>query len=186
MIDAMAQSRAPRGLLVAAIGAAILGVAVFEPWYGVSITPAGAAALQQRLTSEGQAFGNAEAQAIMSQAGARIQSMTGRQIVTLSAHQVLKDMSPLLLLLGAAALVISLLRLAGIVDAGGGWIAACGFVAALCILFRLFDPPNPAAGYLSLSLSWGGWLSLLGALAVALGGAWSPSATSLRAAALPS
>jgi hypothetical protein len=50
----MNDDRAPLGLLIAALGAAVLAVSVFLPWYGVSITASGAASAQQELATVAQ------------------------------------------------------------------------------------------------------------------------------------
>jgi hypothetical protein len=174
----MNDDRAPLGLLIAALGAAVLAISVFLPWYGVSITPYGAASAQQELATVAQQYGNASFQAGASQVGAEFNSLTGRQLATLSAHQVLKDMSPMLLILAAVSLLASLLRLAGatgIREAGGGQIALAGGTAALLILYRMLAPPGAQVQLISLSLSWGIWLALLGAVAIVVGGFLSGS-----------
>jgi hypothetical protein len=166
----MTARRAPRGLLVAAVGAAIVAVATFQPWYSISITPAGAAVAQQQLTAVAQQYGNPSLQALASQMGSRFHAVAGKPIATVSAQQVLRDVSKALWLLAGAALLVAVLRLGGMIEAGGGWIALVGIIGVLAVLFRIVFVPNPAVGYISLSLSWGIWLALAGASAVALGG----------------
>src|SRR5689334_19775062 len=65
--SAMVDNRAPRGLLVSALGAAVLAVAMFLPWYSVSITPSGAAAAQQEFAAVAQQYGNANFQTMADQ-----------------------------------------------------------------------------------------------------------------------
>jgi hypothetical protein len=168
--------RAPGGLLLAAVGAAVVAVGTFQPWYAVSVTPAGVAAAQRQLASVAQQYGSSSLQAIANELGSRFESLAGRPVATLSAHQTLKNVSAVLLVLAGAALLASLWRLAGFIDGGGGLIAVLGVAAVLCVLYRMFVPPNPAAGYISLSLSWGSWLTLIGAMAVAVGGVCTPRA----------
>jgi hypothetical protein len=151
-------------------GGAVVAVATFEPWYAISITPAGVAVAQERLTSLSQQFGNSAFHSLANEVGSRIGVIAGQPIATLSAHQSMKDVSTFLLLLAGAALLVALLRLAGMIDGGGGLIAGLGTVAVLCVLVRMFDPPNLAPGYISLSLAWGSLLALSGAVAVAVGG----------------
>jgi len=170
----MIDDRASRGLLISALGSAVVAVSTFLPWYTVSITAAGAAAAQQQLTSVAQQYGNANLQTMAGQVGAGFSSVAGRPLTTVSAHEALKYTSVILLLLAGVSLLASLLRLAGMLEAGGGLIAIVGFVAILCVLLRMLAPPNPETALISLSLSWGVWLALVGAVAIAVGGVWSP------------
>jgi hypothetical protein len=174
----MVDDRAPLGLLVAALGAAVLAVAVFLPWYGVSITASGAASAQQELATVAQQYGNTASQTAASQVGAEFSALAGRQLATVSAHEVLKDIGPILLVLAAVSLIASLLRLAGVTglfDAGGGQIALAGATAALFVLYRMLVLPAGQTDLVSLSLSWGVWLALLGAAAIVAGGLLSGS-----------
>ncbi len=166
----MARRRAPRGLLVAAVGATVVAVATFQPWYAISLTPAGAAVAQQQLAAVAQQYGNPTLQALAGRMGHRFSAVAGKPIATVSAHDVLKQVSKALLMLAGAALLVALLRLGGMIDAGGGWIALVGIIGVLAVLYRMVFVPNPAAGYIALSLTWGCWLALAGACAVALGG----------------
>ena len=174
----MDDDRPPLGLLIAALGAAVLAISVFMPWYGVSITASGAATAQQELASVAQTYGNTAFQAGANQLGAEFSSLAGRQVATVSGHQASKNVSRILLLLAAISLLASLLRLAGITglfEAGGGQIALAGSVAALFVLFRMLSPPGAQADLVSLSLSWGIWLALLSAAAIVAGGFLSTS-----------
>jgi hypothetical protein len=169
----MDDDRAPLGLLTAALGAALLAVSVFFPWYGVSITASGAASAQQELATVAQQYGNTAFQTGASQVGAEFGALAGRQLATVSAHDVLKDIGPILLILAAVSLLASLLRLAGVTglfDVGGGQIALAGGTAALFVLYRMLVHPAGQTDFVSLSLSWGAWLALLGAAAVVVGG----------------
>jgi len=78
----MADDRAPLGLLIAALGAAVLAVSVFLPWYGVSITAAGASSARQALASEAQQYGNTAFQTQANELGAQFGSLAGRQFTT--------------------------------------------------------------------------------------------------------
>jgi hypothetical protein len=171
----MVEDRA-RGPLISALGSAVLAVSMFLPWYAVSITAAGAASAQQQLASVAQQYGNATFQAMANEVGARFGTVAGRPLATVSAHESLKDISVIVLLLAGAALLASLLRLAGVVEVGGGPVAFVGLAAALCVLFRMFSPPGTDTGLVSLSLSWGTWVALLGACAIVVGGLWTPLA----------
>jgi hypothetical protein len=101
----MVDNRAPRGLVVSALAAAVLAVSMFLPWYSVSITPSGAAAAQQEFAAVAQEYGNADLQTMADQIGARFGSVAGRPLTTVSAHQALKDISKIVLLLAGIALL---------------------------------------------------------------------------------
>jgi len=49
----MVEDRAPLGLIIAAVGAAVLAISVFLPWYGLSITQSGATATQSSTYTRG-------------------------------------------------------------------------------------------------------------------------------------
>src|SRR5437588_8994841 len=100
----MVHDRAPLGLLIAALGAAVLAISVFLPWYGVTITASGVASAQQELATVAQQYGNPTLQTGANQVGAEFNSLAGRQVATVSAHQVLKDVSRILLLLAGISL----------------------------------------------------------------------------------
>jgi hypothetical protein len=100
-----------------------------------------------------------------------------------SAHDVLKDIGPILLILAAVSLLAALLRLAGVTglfDAGGGQIALAGGMAALFVLYRMRVRPAGQTDLVSLSLGWGVWLALLGAAAIVAGGLLAGSAQPRR------
>lgn len=178
----MDDERSRYGLLVSALGAVLLAISVFLPWYGISITGAGIASAQQTEQQVIARYGNASLQAMQGTVNAGISSLSGRQLATVSAHQDFKYMSVLLLVLAGLALLDVLLPLANragsIPDGAGGTTVLLGVLAALYIVFRMIDPPNPAQGLLSLSLREGSWLALLGAVAMILGGMWPRVTTS--------
>src|SRR5579862_3074243 len=138
----MLDERQRFGLLVSAIGSAALAVSVFLPWYAISVTAYGAASAQQELNSIAQEYGNAAFQSEVSRVGTGLNGLAGHQLATLSAHQLLKYVSVALLILAAISLLAALFRLAGVsglIDAGGGQIAAVGVVAGLCVVFRMIE-----------------------------------------------
>ena len=170
----MTANRASLGLLVAAVGAVVVALAMYQPWYSVSITPAGAAVAQQQLSAVAQQYGSSTLQSMANTVGSQFSQVAGRPIATVTARESLHHISTLLLFLAGLAAVVAVARLAGVLQGNGGSIAFLGVVAVICVLFRLHQPPNPAPGYISLSLSWGGWVALLGAVAVVVGGLRSP------------
>jgi len=179
----MVDDRSQLGFLIAALGAAVLAVSVFLPWYGISITASGAATAQQQLSTVAQQYGNTTFQAGASALGAEFSTLAGRQLAAVSAHEALKDISVILLLLAGISFLASLLRLAGIpglLEAGGGSIAVAGGLAVLFVLYRMLTPPGAQTDLVSLSLSWGIWLALLSAAAIVVGGFMSASGQGRR------
>jgi len=176
----MVDDRSPLGYLIAALGAAVLAISVFLPWYGVTVTASGVASAQQELATVAQQYGNPTFQAGANQVGAQFDSLAGRQLATVSAHQVLKDVSRILLLLAGIALLVSLLNLAGLTEGGGAQVAAAGSGAALFVLYRMLSPPGGGTDLVSLSLSWGSWLALLSAAAIVAGGVLAASSPTRR------
>lgn len=171
--------RAPRGLLLSAIGAAVIIAATFQPWYAVGITPAGVFAAQQELNAVTQ-HGSPALRELANEIGLRFSASPAHRVATVSAHDSMKYVSALLLVLAGAALLVALWRVSGMTEGGGGLIAALGVVAIVSVLYRMVDPPNPAVGDLTMSLSWGSWLALAGAAAIAGGGMTSPRAFMYR------
>jgi hypothetical protein len=175
----MAGDRPRYGLLISAMGAIVLAVSVFLPWYGVSFTASGLAFAQQAGDQAAAQFGNATLQSYMGEFHANLSSLAGHQFTALSAHQALKDLNVVLLLLAGAAIVIALLALAGAgfsstsaPDGHRAPLILLGIVATACVLFRIVNPPAPAGGFLALSLREGAWLALLGSAAIVVGSLW--------------
>ena len=159
----------------------MLAVSVFLPWYGISFTAAGLAFAQQVGDQAVSQFGNAALQGYLGELHANLSSLAGHQFAALSAHQALKDLNVVLLLVAGAAIVIALMTLAGVgslsQDGHRGPLALLGMLAALCVLYRMIDPPSPAggmpaSGLLALSLREGAWLALIGSVAIVAGAFW--------------
>jgi hypothetical protein len=171
----MAEDRAHHGPLLTTVGAPLLALSVFLPWYSVSLTANGIASAQQTVTNVALQYGNAALQSHMRDVGAGFSALAGHQLATLSAHQALKHISVILLLLAAIAFVAGLLRLVGSAElplSGSGEIALVGLIATLCVLFRMVDRPMTTEGFFSLSLGAGAWLALGSSLAILAGGLW--------------
>jgi hypothetical protein len=172
----MVGDRSRYGLLVSAMGAIVLAISVFLPWYGVSFTASGIAFAQQAGDQIAAQFGNATLQSYMNSYHASIGGLAGQQIAAVSAHQVLHDLNILLLVLAGLAMLDSLLPLARtgspVPGGAGGSVVLLGVIATACVLFRMVDPPASPGGILSLSLREGAWLALLGSIAMAIGGIW--------------
>lgn len=188
----MVEDRLRLGSVISAVGAALLAVSVFLPWYGVTLTVGGVASAQQALNDAAQQYGNATLQTQAKAIGLGFSAFTGHQIATLSAHQSLKDLNVMLLILAAIAFLVALLRLSGALDArkaSSGELVLIGLLATACVLFRMVVRPSPSEQVFSLTLGWGIWLALASSLAIVVGSLWStrrsspnPSASSLAAA----
>jgi hypothetical protein len=170
----MTGERPRYGQLVAAVGAVVLAVSVFLPWYGVSFTSNGLAVAQRVGSQVASQYGNSTLQAYMSSLHSRLAGYVGHEFVSLSAHQALKTLNVVLLIVAGVGCVVALLALAGASapNANRGLLALLGAIAAGCVLYRMISPPNPAASLLSLSLREGAWLALIGALAMVAGAMW--------------
>jgi hypothetical protein len=171
------------GPLVAAVGAIVLAIAVFLPWYGVSLTTGGVALAQQASDQVAAQFGNAALQSYMSGVHAGIGALAGHELGTLSAHDALTNISVVLLILAGLAILLGLGRLAGAQPASygdGGPFVLLGALAAACVLFRMVVRPAFDGELASLSLHAGAWLALAGAAAMILGGLWPRAGGSSR------
>jgi hypothetical protein len=172
----MAGERSRYGLLVSAFGAILLAVAVFLPWYGLSFTAAGIALVQQTSDQLASQYGNATLQAYVGAQHAGLSALAGQEFTAVSAHQVLKNLNIVLLVLAGLAMLDALLPLArsgsSVPDGGGAAVLLLGTLGVICVLYRIVHPPSPAGELLSLSLREGAWLALLGSLAIVAGGLW--------------
>jgi hypothetical protein len=161
------------GPLVSAVGAMLLGLSVFLPWYGLSFTAAGIAFTQDVSSQVASQFGNAALQSYMAPLHADLGALAGHQFAALSAHQVLKRINVLLLIIAGVGVLLSLLPLARAqaMPAGGDGtlIVVLGLLASVLVLYRMVAPPAPAQNLISFSLREGAWLALLGALAMIAG-----------------
>ncbi len=176
MMQAMARDRPPYGPLLSALGAIVLAVSVFLPWYGVSLTAEGVAYVQQASSQAAAQFGNATLQSNVASAHNLIGGLAGHELFAASAHQVLQNISVLLLVLAGVGVLISLLTLAGAQlgsgDAARGPLALLGAVAVVFVLYRIAVPPALEGQLFDVSRREGAWLSLLGAVAIVAGAMW--------------
>src|SRR5271163_3281566 len=143
----MAGDRSRYGLSMSSLGASVLALSVFLPWYRVS------------------SFAHAD-----------FAAPAGRSLIAVSAQQALPVMKVFLLVLAGLAMLDALLPVmrTGVPVPGGagGSVALLGAVAAACALYRILDPPAVTGDVLALSLREGPWLALLASLAMVLGGMW--------------
>jgi hypothetical protein len=162
--------------LVSTLGAAILAVSVFLPWYGLSLTGEGVTLAQQVGDQFVSQFGNAALQANFHGLHGTLQSIVGVQFGAVSAHDAIKGLSILLLVLAGLGMLdamLPLVRGSGSVPQGaGGAVVLLGLLASACVVFRMLVPPLPEGHLIAMSVREGAWLALLGALMMALGGLW--------------
>jgi hypothetical protein len=174
----MGDSRASYRLVIAALGAALLAVAVFLPWYGVSFTGHGISFVRQIGDQATAQYGNAALRSDLGTFHASLAGLAGHEFVAVSAHEALKQINVVLLLAAGLGIVIALVGLAGpesSAEAYRGPLALLGALAAALALFRILVPPSAgggAQGLLALSIREGAWLALLGALAMIGGAVW--------------
>jgi hypothetical protein len=146
----MAGDRSRYGLLVSACGALVVIASVFLPWYEVAFTL--------------HASGGAAA---------------GHRLGALASHRALREVSVVLLVLAALAILDALAPLARsgaqLPGGAGGSVVLLGALAGAFVLYRMLAPPAQILGVAELSLREGAWLALLGSAAIALGGIWPRS-----------
>lgn len=178
----MAAERPRYGLLVSALGAVVLAIAVFLPWYGVSFTAHGIDFAQQVGNQAAAQYGNATLQSYMASLHSGLSGLAGHEFLSLSAHQALKTLNVVLLIVGGLGCVIALFALAGSTsgEANRSSLALLGAVATVCVLYRMIAPPSPSGELFALSLREGAWLALLGAVAMVAGAFWPAGARSPR------
>jgi hypothetical protein len=182
----MATDRQGRQLLLSLSGGVLLAVSVFLPWYSLAITQNGVAAAQQGLSNVAQQFGNSAFQSTATSLGNSFGSLVGKQFGTVSAHQALKYVSVVLLVLAGIAILVTMVRLLGAAPAQPrGLLAVVGFAAVVCIVFRMIERPAADQDVFAISLSWGAYLALASAVAVIAGDLW-PRRTVEAAPAAPS
>jgi hypothetical protein len=162
----------PRGLVVSALGAATLGASVFCPWYHLTLTSAGVAAAQQGLDQAVQQLNAPSLKGLADTLNAGFSDLAGHTVGTVSAHQVLKVISVILLILASIGLVAALLRLADATRSiAASHIASVGVTAGVFVVYRMMVRPQ-AGGYFSVSLDWGPWLALASCVAIVAGALW--------------
>jgi hypothetical protein len=179
----MAADRSPTGWLVSALGAIVLIVSVFLPWYALGLSARGIAYMQQVQNEEVQRFGNAALQSELGSMHTRMQALAGKQLVTITAHQAFSTISVVLLVCGGLGVLIALLPLAREIssdfDGTAPWLALLGAIAGACVLYRMAVRPSENAE-ITLSLREGVWLALLGSVGLVLGGLWPRRLRSTR------
>jgi hypothetical protein len=169
-------NRSRYGLLVSALGAITLAVSVFLPWYALSFTANGLAYFQRIGQQVAARFGSSALSGYFASVQGRLNGLVGHHVAAVSAHQALKHVNVVLLILAGVTILITLIPLARpepmLAGGDGAVIAVLGVLAAVCVVYRMVRPPNPAAEFIALSLREGAWLALLGSLAMIVGGLW--------------
>jgi hypothetical protein len=183
----MTEQRLDSGSLLAALGAVVLAVAVFLPWYGISLSASAAAAVQQ-LDAQIAAQLSIAAPGGEPAAHGVVAGLATHPLASESAHQALSHISVALLVLAGLAIALALLALARAPAAPGfghGAVAPLGAVAGVLVLYRIVHPPLSEVEGLALSVREGAWLALGGAIAIIAGGMWPGRARAARAAEVP-
>jgi hypothetical protein len=172
----MGDERRRYGQLLSALGAVVLAISVFLPWYGLSFTTAGVAYAQQLSSQVASQYGNAALQGYVSGLHTDLGALVGHQFVAVSAHQVLKRLNVVLLFVAGLGVLLSLIPLArgeSLRPQGdGSAIALLGAVAGVCVVYRMVAPPSQGNPLIAFSLREGAWLALLGSLAMIAGALW--------------
>jgi hypothetical protein len=174
----MARDRSRYGALISTLGAILLAVSVFLPWYGVGLSARGAEYVGQLGAQLAERFGNATLQAKVAEARPQLSTLAGRELGSVSANQVFSHIGPILLVLAGVGILVALVPLVfsdgSEFDATGPWLALLGALAACFVLYRMAVRPSDADGlqYLPLTLREGAWGALLGAGAMVFGGLW--------------
>jgi len=186
MGETSGESRSTYGLLVSALGAVLLAVAVFLPWYGVSFNAHAIAAAEQAGEQFAAQYGNAALQDHLGSLHTSLTGLVNHEVFALSAHQALSTLNVVLLILAGLGILISLFALAGPASASSEAnrvpLALLGLLGAACVAFRMVDRPSPAGDLISLSLREGAWLALLGCICMAAGAMWTRRAPAVRTA----
>jgi hypothetical protein len=168
--------RSRYGLVVSALGAVVLAVSVFLPWYGVSFTATGAAYVEQVGRQVVGEFGNASLQGYLGSLHGVLSGAVGQQLAGLSAHQTLHVLGVVLLVLAALALLDTMLALArpdaSVPTRAGASVVVLGGLATACVAYRMLVPPTPGGGMVALSVREGAWFALFGSMMIALGALW--------------
>jgi hypothetical protein len=178
------------GQIVAAFGAAGLGLSLFAPWFGIEITEGGKTFAQGMMDRLLPGFHDFVAQGLSAFPGSV--NGTGWQVF---------DTRDVVLALGAGLVLVLTFVAAGgfgVATADGASLAArltagAGVVAVGLIVQALASPPF-TNGQRSISIGgtklfevhsrWGAWLGLASALAIAVGGLLARSAPRPAAVAM--
>jgi hypothetical protein len=148
MGETSGESRSTYGLLASAIGAVLLAVAVFLPWYGVSFNAHAIAAAEQAGEQFAAQYGNAALQSHLGSLHTSLTGLVNHEVFALSAHQALSTLNVVLLIIAGLGILIALLALAGPASASSEAnrvpLALLGVLGAACVAFRMVDRPSPA------------------------------------------
>jgi hypothetical protein len=179
----MHREDSPLRLVTAALGAALIAVSVYLPWYSLSLTAEGAAGIGRLGEQVSQQYGNAALQSLVRSYESYVGKLVGTPFASASAHQALHVISVVLVILAVLALLDALIPLAGgaaLPYGAGGSLPLLGLLACVLTAYRMAAPPLPAGGAVALSLREGSWLCLAGAVTVLLAGLWPVFARSGR------
>jgi hypothetical protein len=158
----MVAHRLRLGDVVTLAGAAVLVFALFAPWYQFVLPPEFAEGFRSAVTSGTDPFARAFGEVLASQAD---QAMRGG--LTVTAWDAFEILDVVLLVAAAGAgLLIGLSitdRLSRPVD---DLVSAAGTLAVAGVVFRIVIQPGPSE---VLTIGYGAWMALAGAVAIAVG-----------------
>ena len=167
------QARASRtGLMVSALGGVATVIAVFLPWYGVGITQAGIDFATGAISRIFPQFAGSALDSQMREAG---RVVAGHQVAGVSAHQAFSSTSTIMAIAAGGAALLAIVALARPVPdlvGGPGVLLLLGAVAGAIAVWHMVSVPNPAPGFITVSLKPAAWLGLLGSVAVVVGALW--------------
>ncbi len=141
----MTTERSRYGLLVSSLGATVLVVSVFLPWYATSLGHPSAGLLAHRV-------GQLSGQAALSELSVILLVLAGLALLD--------------------ALFPIARHAAGVPEGAGGAVVLLGVLASGLVLYRMVHPPAHIGTALALTVREGAWTALLGSLMIALGGLW--------------
>lgn len=158
------------GLAISALGGVLTAFAVYQPFYGLAVTPAGVSAASQEISSLPGLSPYA------SRFSAAAAPLAGHTIASVNAHQAFHVIGIALLVIGAVAILTAL---AGLVSTGpvlgpgaGQLLLGAGVIGALLTAFRMIARPIGDGEFITLSLRPGAYLALVGCAAIAAGALW--------------
>ncbi len=163
-------------LIAAALGAVLMAVSVYLPWYALALTANGALGVSQLSDQVAQQYGNAALRGLTQSYQSYIGKLVGTPFATASGHQALHVIGVVLVVLAVLALLDALVPLARAGEAvphgAGASLPLLGLAGCVLTAFRMLNPPAPDGGFVSLSLREGAWLCLIGAATVLVAGIW--------------
>ncbi len=158
----MVTHRLRLGDVLTLAGAGVLLLALFAPWYRVVLPPGFADAFRSAVTGTTDPFARALGEVFVAQTDHAIRG--GLPVTAWDAFKIL-DVVLLAAAAGAALLIVLSItdRLSRPVD---DLVSAAGTLAVGGVLFRIIVRPGPSE---VLTIGYGAWMALAGAVAIIVG-----------------